>query len=192
MTDHDEAYRRSRQSGTQIRGDAAQRRLLVGRASSPRAAAASFSRRAPRITAASARFAAPARDLAAHAGDLHERERPRGRRAREFLQDRAAGNSRGARRARSAAGIARLKKGGGTGGHNGLNDIAARLGTKDFWRLRLGIGHPRDSATPQQDVADYVLHPPGAEDRAAIEQAIDAQPRRLAAHRRGQAAKRRC
>jgi PTH1 family peptidyl-tRNA hydrolase len=70
------------------------------------------------------------------------------------------------------AGTARLKKGGGTGGHNGLNDIAARLGTKDFWRLRLGIGHPRDSATPQQDVADYVLHPPGADDRAAIEQAL--------------------
>ncbi len=69
-------------------------------------------------------------------------------------------------------GTARLKKGGGTGGHNGLNDIGARLGTKDFWRLRLGIGHPRDSATPQQDVADYVLHPPGAEDRAAIEEAM--------------------
>lgn len=69
-------------------------------------------------------------------------------------------------------GIARLKKGGGTGGHNGLNDIGAKLGTKDFWRLRLGIGHPRDSATPQQDVADYVLHPPGADDRAAIESAI--------------------
>lgn len=70
------------------------------------------------------------------------------------------------------AGVARLKKGGGTGGHNGLNDIGARLGTKDFWRLRLGIGHPRDSTTPQQDVADYVLHPPEADDRAAIEQAM--------------------
>jgi peptidyl-tRNA hydrolase, PTH1 family len=69
-------------------------------------------------------------------------------------------------------GTARLKKGGGTGGHNGLNDIGARLGSRDFWRLRIGIGHPRDSATPQQDVADYVLHPPGAEDRAAIEQAM--------------------
>lgn len=70
------------------------------------------------------------------------------------------------------AGTVRLKKGGGTGGHNGLNDIGAKLGTKDFWRLRLGIGHPRDSATPQQDVVDYVLHPPGAEDRAAIAQAM--------------------
>ena len=70
------------------------------------------------------------------------------------------------------AGTARLKKGGGTGGHNGLNDIAARIGTKDFWRLRLGIGHPRDSETPQQDVADYVLHPPRPDERRAIEEAI--------------------
>ena len=69
-------------------------------------------------------------------------------------------------------GTARLKKGGGTGGHNGLNDIALHLGTKDFWRLRIGIGHPRDSEVPQQDVADYVLHPPRAEERAAIEDAL--------------------
>ena len=69
-------------------------------------------------------------------------------------------------------GRARLKKGGGTGGHNGLNDIAARLGTKDFWRLRLGIGHPRDNAATQQEVTDYVLHKPGAADHAAIEDAI--------------------
>jgi len=71
-------------------------------------------------------------------------------------------------------GIARLKKGGGTGGHNGLNDIAARLGTKDFWRLRLGIGHPRDNAATEQEVVDYVLHKPSAADRAAIEDAISA------------------
>lgn len=69
-------------------------------------------------------------------------------------------------------GIARLKKGGGTGGHNGLNDIAARLGTKDFWRLRLGIGHPRDNAATEREVVDYVLHKPGAEERAAIEDAM--------------------
>lgn len=69
-------------------------------------------------------------------------------------------------------GVARLKKGGGTGGHNGLNDIGARLGTKDFWRLRLGIGHPRDSDTPQQDVADYVLHPPRPAERGAIDEAM--------------------
>jgi peptidyl-tRNA hydrolase, PTH1 family len=69
-------------------------------------------------------------------------------------------------------GSARLKRGGGTGGHNGLNDIAAHLGTKDFWRLRLGIGHPRDNAATEREVADYVLHKPDAADHAAIEDAI--------------------
>jgi len=39
-------------------------------------------------------------------------------------------------------GVARLKLGGGHGGHNGLKDIIAHLGTRDFWRLRFGIGHP--------------------------------------------------
>ncbi len=71
------------------------------------------------------------------------------------------------------AGEAKLKWGGGTAGHNGLRDIAAQLGTPDFWRLRIGIGHPRDSAIPQQDVADYVLAPPAAGERSAIEAAID-------------------
>ena len=66
-------------------------------------------------------------------------------------------------------GTVKLKKGGGTGGHNGLADIAAWLGTKDFWRLRLGIGHPgvRDA------VIDYVLCPPRAEERADIESALE-------------------
>ena len=70
------------------------------------------------------------------------------------------------------AGEAKMKFGGGVAGHNGLRDIAAALGTQAFWRLRLGIGHPRDSAIPQQDVADYVLAPPSREDRAAIGDAI--------------------
>jgi len=70
-------------------------------------------------------------------------------------------------------GEAKMKFGGGIAGHNGLRDIAAQLGTPDFWRLRVGIGHPRDSAVPQQDVADYVLAPPSRDDRAAIEAAID-------------------
>lgn len=43
-------------------------------------------------------------------------------------------------------GSVKLKKGGGHGGHNGLKDIAAHLGTNDFWRLRLGIGHPGEKA----------------------------------------------
>jgi len=69
-------------------------------------------------------------------------------------------------------GEAKMKFGGGIAGHNGLRDIAGELGTQDFWRLRLGIGHPRDSLIPQQDVADYVLAPPSRDDRAAIDGAI--------------------
>ena len=42
-------------------------------------------------------------------------------------------------------GVARLKWAGGLGGHNGLKDISAHMNTNDYWRLRLGIGHPRDS-----------------------------------------------
>ena len=69
-------------------------------------------------------------------------------------------------------GIARLKKGGSAGGHNGLKDITAALGTQDYWRLRLGIGHPR-SLSLQQQVADFVLHRPRREDQELIEQAIE-------------------
>src|SRR3989304_1675601 len=57
-------------------------------------------------------------------------------------------------------GTVRLKRGGGTSGHNGLNDIAERLGSNGFWRLRIGIGHPRDTAASEQEVVAYVLHPP--------------------------------
>ena len=67
----------------------------------------------------------------------------------------------------------RLKQGGGLAGHNGLRDLDAQLGTAEFWRLRIGIGHPRDSAFPQQDVVDYVLRPPAAGELAAIRAAID-------------------
>jgi PTH1 family peptidyl-tRNA hydrolase len=77
-------------------------------------------------------------------------------------------------------GEAKMKFGGGVAGHNGLKDVAAQLGTKDFWRLRIGIGHPRDSAIPQQDVADYVLTPPTISDgkviAAALDRALDAWP----------------
>ncbi|MDO9053782.1 MAG: aminoacyl-tRNA hydrolase [Gallionella sp.] len=65
-------------------------------------------------------------------------------------------------------GIARLKTGGGHGGHNGLKDIIAQLGTKDFWRLRLGIGHPGDRA----EVSNYVLNDPRREERELIEAAM--------------------
>ena len=64
----------------------------------------------------------------------------------------------------------RLKQGGGNGGHNGLKDIQARLGTPDFWRLRLGIGHPRTLNLAQQ-VVDFVLHPPRKEEMPDIEYA---------------------
>jgi PTH1 family peptidyl-tRNA hydrolase len=66
-------------------------------------------------------------------------------------------------------GVAKMKQGGGVAGHNGLKDIAARIGALDFWRLRLGIGHPGDKSL----VADYVLTKPAPDDREAIERAID-------------------
>jgi len=70
------------------------------------------------------------------------------------------------------AGSVKMKLGGGVAGHNGLKDIRAHLATPEFWRLRLGIGHPRDSELPQQQVVDYVLKPPRADEREAIEAAI--------------------
>jgi PTH1 family peptidyl-tRNA hydrolase len=66
-------------------------------------------------------------------------------------------------------GSARIKQGGGIAGHNGLKDISQRIGSHDYWRLRLGIGHPGD----KNAVADYVLHKPSEEDRAAIDASID-------------------
>lgn len=71
------------------------------------------------------------------------------------------------------AGGVKLKLGGGHGGHNGLRDIAARLSATDFWRLRIGIGHPRDSARSGQEVADFVLQPPRKEEQALIDDVID-------------------
>ena len=64
---------------------------------------------------------------------------------------------------------AKLKKGGGHGGHNGLKDITAALGTADFWRLRLGIGHPGD----RNEVVNFVLKPPLKDEQTAIEHSID-------------------
>jgi PTH1 family peptidyl-tRNA hydrolase len=65
-------------------------------------------------------------------------------------------------------GVARIKQGGGIAGHNGLKDISARLGSHDYWRLRIGIGHPGDPRA----VTDFVLHKPSQEDRAAVDSAI--------------------
>jgi PTH1 family peptidyl-tRNA hydrolase len=66
----------------------------------------------------------------------------------------------------------KLKLGGGTAGHNGLKDTQARLSTAEFWRLRIGIGHPR-ALQLEQDVADFVLHPPRKDEQPAIDQAIE-------------------
>ena len=65
-------------------------------------------------------------------------------------------------------GNAKMKIGGGHGGHNGLKDIHTQLGSADYWRLRLGIGHPGVKA----EVVDYVLRRPPAEQREAIEKSI--------------------
>ena len=67
------------------------------------------------------------------------------------------------------AGALRLKFGGGLGGHNGLKDIAAHLGTQDFWRLRIGVGHPGD----RNQVVDYVLKKPRGEERILIDEALE-------------------
>lgn len=65
-------------------------------------------------------------------------------------------------------GVARLKMGGGHGGHNGLKDIIAHLASKDFWRLRIGIGHPGERA----EVTGYVLNNPRHEEREQIDDAM--------------------
>ncbi len=72
-------------------------------------------------------------------------------------------------------GVARLKFGGGTGGHNGLKDIQAHLGSAEFWRLRIGIGHPRDLASERKpiEVVDYVLKKPRKEEQVLLESALD-------------------
>ncbi|MGV3569335.1 MAG: aminoacyl-tRNA hydrolase [Ramlibacter sp.] len=66
-------------------------------------------------------------------------------------------------------GQAKLKFGGSHAGHNGLRDIHAQLGTGDYWRLRVGIGHPG----AKSEVVSWVLKKPLAEQRIAIEECID-------------------
>ena len=65
-------------------------------------------------------------------------------------------------------GSIRIKQGGGHGGHNGLRDVITHLG-QDFWRMRIGIGHPGR----REQVHGYVLGNPSAADKQAIEQAIE-------------------
>ena len=65
-------------------------------------------------------------------------------------------------------GVARIKNGGGHGGHNGLRSLFSDLGSREFMRLRLGIGHPGNS----DEVTDYVLRIPSAQDRELILEAV--------------------
>jgi peptidyl-tRNA hydrolase, PTH1 family len=65
-------------------------------------------------------------------------------------------------------GQAKLKFGGGHAGHNGLRDIHAQLGTDDYWRLRIGIGHPG----VKSEVANWVLKKPAPEQRTLIEECV--------------------
>ena len=73
-------------------------------------------------------------------------------------------------------GAARLKFSGGHGGHNGVRDIAKALSSKDFWRLRIGIGHPGSA----RDVSDYVLSSASVSDAQKIQIAVDDSFRVLA------------
>jgi PTH1 family peptidyl-tRNA hydrolase len=66
------------------------------------------------------------------------------------------------------AGSTKMKFGGGHGGHNGLRDIHAALGTPDYWRMRVGIGHPGSKA----EVVNFVLKAPTKDEQAAIEDNI--------------------
>jgi PTH1 family peptidyl-tRNA hydrolase len=66
-------------------------------------------------------------------------------------------------------GTVRLKNGGGHGGHNGLRDIFSHLGSREFLRLRLGIGHPGH----KDDVIDHVLDKGTPEDRRLLTEAVE-------------------
>lgn len=66
------------------------------------------------------------------------------------------------------AGVVKIKQGGGNGGHNGLKDIDRVIG-KNYWRLRVGIGHPGDATK----VAGFVLNHPTIDEKIEIERSLD-------------------
>jgi PTH1 family peptidyl-tRNA hydrolase len=66
-------------------------------------------------------------------------------------------------------GTIKLKTGGGHAGHNGLKDIDAQLGTRDYWRLRIGVGRP----ALKEQVVSWVLQKPSAGDRQAMQDALE-------------------
>jgi peptidyl-tRNA hydrolase, PTH1 family len=72
-------------------------------------------------------------------------------------------------------GVVRLKQGGGHAGHNGLRDTIAALGSRDFWRLRIGIAHPGDRTL----VTGYVLGKPSRDDDVRIRESLDDAERLL-------------
>jgi len=82
-------------------------------------------------------------------------------------------------------GVAKMKQGGGIAGHNGLKDISQRLGSHDYWRLRIGVGKPPAG----EEGADYVLQRPPAEEKeaidAAIQKALDLLPMMLGGDMQG-------
>ncbi|ADC63297.1 aminoacyl-tRNA hydrolase [Allochromatium vinosum] len=73
-------------------------------------------------------------------------------------------------------GVARIKQGGGHAGHNGLRDSISALGSREFWRLRIGIAHPGDRTL----VTGYVLGRPSRDDESRIRESLDDADRRLA------------
>jgi PTH1 family peptidyl-tRNA hydrolase len=77
----------------------------------------------------------------------------------------------------------KLKKGGGAAGHNGLKDLLLALDSPDFWRLRIGIGHPGQ----RHQVVDYVLHRPAKAEQEAIDTALERARNVLPLLVRGQA-----
>jgi len=79
-------------------------------------------------------------------------------------------------------GVAKLKRSGGHGGHNGLRDTISQLGSKDFLRLRMGIDHPGN----KNQVSDYVLKPPRKAQQQQMQDAIDKALGVLSALQQGQ------
>lgn len=73
-------------------------------------------------------------------------------------------------------GVTRIKQGGGHAGHNGLRDSISALGSREFWRLRIGIAHPGDRTL----VTGYVLGRPSRDDESRIRESLDEADRRLA------------
>ena len=72
-------------------------------------------------------------------------------------------------------GVAKFKRGGGAGGHNGIKDTIAQLGTQDFMRLRIGIGHPGH----RSQVTGFVLGKPPASERVLLDECIDEASRAI-------------